>query len=192
MAPRVLEGVMSIDGVAACSGIRNKPNEDGNVGAATKAKKNHYGFTTVVHGDMYLVPARPYITDTGTDELSAEAASALRSIAINAIKKPSVRKQEWQYVTKRGDDGKPYKIWYRTSGHGPSGESLGQSKFFGETSSARKVMRKVADGMLENQMTAMENVLPNTEATLARKKKRSTMPLIDYGDMKAATEAWVE
>lgn len=154
---------------AACAGIKGDPEN------AAKAKLNHYG-----HPGMKgsWVPAREYITNAatmeGTHKALLDPTIRLRQVLYARIKDSVKRKQTYGGVY----------TYTKTS--------TGTNKAFGTTDSPRQIMEPLAREMLANQMAALASVTPkNTKATLKRKKKRSTQPLVDYGEMRAATRAFV-
>lgn len=170
----VVNTINSLESFSACSGIKNDPDN------AIKAAANHHGH--VGRGGVW-VPARVYITNAtgtqdGTHKRLPSAEVALQRVIMENIKNTVRRKQG------SAKEIKPGVYWKPTEG---------STKAFGTTNSPKKILRKVAEQMLINQMIALESVTPpNTKATLKRKKSRSTQPLVDYGEMRDATRCWVE
>lgn len=162
-----------LENYAACAGIHDDWDN------ANKAIWNHYGH---IGWKGKEVPPREYITNAttsmrGRHKRIPSATTALQRVLFEAIQ-DSVKRKKIEYKELESER-------IVNPGHG--------AKAFGTTNSPREIVLKVAKQMLENQLTALDNVLPeNTKATLARKKKRSTEPLIDYGDMRAATRCWTE
>lgn len=175
------EAVDNIKNVTAWSGIRGDPEN------ATKAFLNHYGR---IAKNGSFVPARPFITnaveDTGPGEkrkIVRGPKMAMRRAVAEAIQ-DSIRGQfagggemvfnkltkEWYYPTKR----------------------VSGTKAFGSHSSANGVMLELAKQMNVNQKTYMVETKENAPSTLQKKKKRSALPLIDYGDMRAAVKYGIE
>lgn len=167
MTDAIIDVYNALEEYSACSGIKDDPD---NALKALANEEGRYG----LKGSY--IPPRRYITNatssgTGTHKRMPNADVALRRVITEAIQNSIRRKQ----VTDIG---------YKSSG---------SNKAFGTTNSPKKVMKAVAQQMLENQLVALNSVTPkNTDATLAKKKKRSTKPLIDYGDMMRATRCWVE
>lgn len=174
-----------LENYAACSGIHTDEDHD-DVDNACKAIWNHYGHFGFKGCD---VPAREYITNAisngGKHKRIPSATLGLQRVLYEAIQN-SVKRQKVEYKDIYNDkEGRVIQERMVVSGHGP--------KAFGATNSPKEVVRKVAEQMLMNQLIALDNVLPeNSDFTLARKKKRSDKPLIDYGNMRAATRCWVE
>lgn len=185
MVDSIIDVYNELETWSACAGIHDQPDsieetEDGfnkvTAGAATKARRNHYGFVT----KGTEVPRRVFITNAteqgfqGTHKRMPSADTALQRVIYEAFQNSKKRSQTWD------DTG-----WERTS--------KGSNLAFGTSNSPKTVLTKVAEQMYENQMVALAAVTPkNTDKTLKRKKKRSTAPLIDYGEMKAACSFWTE
>lgn len=157
-----------LEGWSACAGI--KDDEENSM----KAKANHYGHPGLKGS---WVPARTYITNAvsgggGRHKKMPEADVALRRVVMDVFR-DSVKR--WRHS-----------VDYKHT-------SYGSNKAFGTSNSPKKVLKAVAQQMLANQLMALDNVVPkNTKYTLRKKKKRSTQPLVDYGEMKGATRCWVE
>lgn len=163
--------VNALEGFSACAGIKDDPDN------ADKARWNHYGH---VGFKGSWVPPRQYITNaTSTGGRSGHRNLPDANIALARVLNKTLQDSTLRKTTSRY--------------YGTDRTSKGSDKAFGTTNSPRRVVEQVAKQMLANQMTALESVTPkNTKLTLERKKKRSTQPLIDYGEMKAATRCWVE
>lgn len=161
----------ALEGFSACAGIKDDPDN------ALKAMRNEEGHPGI-RGSW--VPARRYITNATSSGLKkghralGDANIALARVLTNAIQDTQLRQTTSKY-------------------HGAVRTSHGSDKAFGTTNSPKRIVTQVAQQMLANQMAALASVTPqNTEKTLKRKKSRSTAPLIDYGEMVAATRCWVE
>ena len=161
----------ALEGYSACAGIKDDPDN------ALKAIWNEEGHPGL-RGSW--VPSRRYITNATSSGLKkghrnlGDANIALARVLTAAIQDSALRETTSKY-------------------HGKVRTSHGSDKAFGTTNSPLRIVKQVAQQMLQNQLAALASVAPkNTKATLAKKKKRSTVPLIDYGEMKAATRCWVE
>lgn len=160
----------ALEDCAACAGIKDDPDN------ALKAITNHYGHPTKGR----WAPPRVYITNATTDgeqgrhKSMPNADLALKRVIMDTFRRSVVRAQ-------------------RNEDLGMSRTSRGSNLAFGSTNSIRRVLLPIAEQMHENQMMALDNVLPkNTKSTLERKKKRSDKALINYGKMKAASKFWVD
>ena len=155
---------------SACAGIKDDPDN------AMKALANHYGH---FGWKGTWVPSRVYITNATTSEGHHKGFLSptlqLQRVLMDALQDSVKRKQT-----------------YKDIGYSYDKESKGTNKAFGTTNSPRRIVEQVARQMFLNQMAAMASVTPkNTKATLARKKSRSTQPLVDFGQMRAATHPFV-
>lgn len=182
MTDAMLDVYNALEEYSACAGIKDRPDSSDSkgrsrAGAATKARTNHYGHPTK---GSWAEP-RVFITNAtnnsdGTHKRMPSAELALQKAVMDAFHN-SVKRQQT----------------YKNLGYDYSKVSRGSNLAFGTTNSPARVLGQVAAQMHENQMTALSAVTPpNTPATLKRKKKRSTAPLIDYGEMRAACSYWVE
>lgn len=182
MTDAMIDTYNALEGYAACAGIKDHPDTQGDngksrAGAATKARTNHYGHPT----KGAWAEARVFITNAtdssdGTHKRMPSAEIALQKAVMDAFRN-SIKRQQT----------------YKDLAYDYTKISKGSNLAFGTTNSPKKVLLQVASQMHENQMIALAAVTPkNTEATLKRKKKRSTSPLIDYGEMKAACTFWVD
>lgn len=182
MTDAMIDAYNALEGYAACAGIKDHPDTQGDngksrAGAATKARTNHYGHPTK---GAWAEP-RVFITNAtdsadGTHKRMPSAEIALQKAVMDAFRN-SIKRQQV----------------YRDLAYDYTKISKGSNLAFGTTNSPTKVLSQVAAQMHENQMIALAAVTPkNTDATLKRKKKRSTSPLIDYGEMRAACTFWVD
>ena len=161
----------ALEGFSACAGIKDDPDN------ALKAMWNEEGHPGLKGS---WVPSRRYITNATSSggkkghRALGDANIALARVLTRAIQDSQLRQTSSRY-------------------YGSIRESRGSDKAFGTTNSPRRIVAEVAKQMLANQMAALASVSPkNTKWTLKKKKKRSTAPLIDYGEMAAATRCWVE
>lgn len=161
----------ALEGFSACSGIKDDPDN------ALKAMWNEEGHPGIKGS---WVPARRYITNaTSSGGRKGHRGLGDANIALARVVTRAIQDTQLRQTTSRN--------------HGAVRTSHGSDKAFGTTNSPRKIVTEVARQMLANQMAALASVTPqNTKETLKKKKKRSTAPLIDYGEMAAATRCWVE
>lgn len=182
----VRNAVNNIEGMRAWSGIRGDngdypDSQEGSINNATKAFKNHYGFTTP---NGTLVPPRPFIdsaVDNNEEVKAGHTKEAMRRAVLNEIRDSVIGsfKSEAVYIKKLGD------VKNVTT-------RLSPTRAFGVHSTAGGVMEVLAKQMNENQKRAMVRTHKNAESTLKRKKSRSSQPLVDYGDMRKAVRYGVE
>lgn len=174
----IIDTYNALEQCAACSGIKADDDHPGDYENANKARWNHFGHPGF---KGVWVPERTYITNAvdgggGEHHPMPSADVALRRVVMDVFRNSVVRQQH--------DEG---------TGQKGSRTSSGSNMAFGTTNSLKKVLLPIAEQMYANQMSALANVMPdNTDATLKRKKGRSSQPLVDYGDMRAATRFWVE
>lgn len=175
IAPRIVSAIMAIDGASACAGIKNEKKP----GVAFKAKVNHYG---AYNGktESYDIPPRPFVSSID-GSINQGVADDLKASMKEIIQKPSTRVQAYNKV--KG-------VLSRTSAHDASGKSLGWIKAYGWTGSPQKVMKRVADRMLEQQIKAFDTVVKNADSTI--KRKGSEVPLVWTGELKKEIRAWTE
>lgn len=177
----VREAVNNIQNVTAWSGIRGDKEN------ATKAFLNHYGR---IAKNGKFVPARPFITNAVEDTGPGEKRKVVRGPKM-AMRRAVTEAIQDSIIGKFAGGGNMIYNKLTKDYYYPT-KRLSSTKAFGTHTNANGVMLALAKQMNTNQKTYMVETKENAESTLRKKKKRSTFPLIDYGDMREAVKYGIE
>lgn len=171
---RVRHAYEKLEGLAACAGIRN------NYDQAKIARRNHHGwFMLSKNKGIVQVPARRFVDVFMSRTDFSELSESIKNIIKENITAPTPR--EWsttKEITYRGD------IVY-------SKDSV-QTKAFGSSGGAKRIMQRVAKEMKEAQVSVIGSDRLPTNATSTIKRKKRNAPLLDKGKMRGSIEYWVE
>ena len=171
---RVRHAYEELEGIAACAGIRN------NYEQAKIARRNHHGWTQFSKsGGITFVPARRFVDVFMSKGDFAELSESIKSIIRDNITAPTPR--EWEWASKRTPTGINVAI-----------ADTKQTKAFGSSGGAKRIMQRVAKEMKEAQVSVIGSDRLPTNAPSTIKRKKRNAPLLDKGKMRGSIEHWVE
>lgn len=176
----IIDEAIAMSRITACAGIRRFKNDEMRI----KAKVNYYGAPSA------RIPARRWLDPAVamTDDVSQRVATMYMRALKRAIRE-NLRGgplQKAKYSPK-GDIQSGYDTERQAASVHPA---LSSQYGVGPTT----IMKDLANAMRDNILEYIysERSQPNRERTLRRKWRRSTTPLIDYGEFVKEIKAWTE
>lgn len=171
---RVRHAYEELEGLAACAGIRH------NYEQAKIARRNHHGWTQFSKsGKITFVPARRFVDVFMNKGDFAELSEAVKAIIRNNISAPTPR--EWGWATRRTATGIDVSVVDTT-----------QTKAFGSSGGAKRIMQRIAKEMQAAQVAVIGSDRLPTNAPSTIKRKKRNAPLLDKGKMRGSIEYWIE